>query len=78
MRGHDPHRALDGGTDGLAAYRTIQADLLRLLAPKGLFAAEIGSDQAETVAALLNDAGLTIERVVPDLAGLPRCVVARR
>jgi release factor glutamine methyltransferase len=76
VREHDPHRALDGGTDGLAAYRTIRADLPRLLAPKGLFAAEIGSDQAETVAALLNGASLAVETVVPDLAGLPRCIIA--
>ena len=77
VRDHDPHRALDGGGDGLAAYRAIAADLSRLLAPGGLFAGEIGSDQAESVAAALTDAGLAVEAVVPDLAGLPRCVVAR-
>jgi release factor glutamine methyltransferase len=77
VRDHDPVRALDGGMDGLAAYRSIAAALPRLLAPDGLFATEIGSDQPEAVAALLAGAGLTVEPAVPDLAGLPRCLVAR-
>jgi release factor glutamine methyltransferase len=77
VREHDPHRALDGGADGLAAYRAIAAGLAGLLASGGLFAAEIGSDQAESVTALLTGAGLQVEAVLPDLAGLPRCVVAR-
>ncbi|HZT88130.1 MAG TPA: peptide chain release factor N(5)-glutamine methyltransferase [Stellaceae bacterium] len=73
---HDPRRALDGGADGLAAYRSIAADLPRLLAPGGLFAAEIGQGQADAVAAILAEAGVAATRVVPDLAGVPRCVVA--
>lgn len=76
VREYDPHRALDGGEDGLAAYRAIAADLSHLLAPGGLFAGEIGSDQAESVTAVLIRAGLAVEVVVPDLAGLPRCVIA--
>ena len=77
VRDHDPHRALDGGGDGLAAHRAIAVDLPRLLAPGGLFAGEIASDQAESVTAVLTGAGLRVEPVLPDLAGLPRCVVAR-
>ena len=76
VREHDPHRALDGGIDGLAAYRAIARDLPRLLVPGGLFAAEIGSDQALAVNQLMAAAGLAVETVLPDLAGLPRCVVA--
>ena len=78
VREHDPHLALDGGTDGLAAYHAIAADLPRLLSAGGFFATEIGSDQQEPVSALLRGAGFIIEAVIPDLAGLPRCVVARR
>src|SRR5436305_255179 len=77
VREHDPRLALDGGADGLAAYRAIAADLPRLLAPGGLFAGEIGADQASAVTALMADAGLSVDAVLPDLAGLPRCVVAR-
>jgi release factor glutamine methyltransferase len=48
-----------------------------LLAPGGVFAAEIGQGQEGAVAALLAGRGLAIDEVVPDLAGIPRCVVAR-
>jgi release factor glutamine methyltransferase len=77
VRDHDPHRALDGGADGLAAYRAIAADLPRLVAPGGIFATEIGADQTDAVAAILGDCGLAIEGFGRDLAGLSRCVVAR-
>lgn len=77
VRLYDPARTLDGGLDGLAAYRAIAADLPRLLLPGGLFAAEIGAGQGEAVAAILSASGLAVETVLPDLAGIPRCVIAR-
>jgi len=78
VRDHDPHIALDGGADGLAAYRAIAADLPRLLPHGGLFAAEIGSGQRDSVTAILRRRDFTIDAVVPDLAGIDRVVVARR
>jgi release factor glutamine methyltransferase len=78
VRDFDPLRALDGGADGLAAYRAIAANLPRLLSLGGIFAAEIGAGQDESVAALLSTAGLVIDEILPDLAGIARCVVARR
>ncbi|MGE5269736.1 MAG: peptide chain release factor N(5)-glutamine methyltransferase [Thiohalocapsa sp.] len=78
VREHDPLLALDGGADGLMAYRAIALDLPRLLPPGGLFATEIGAGQGEAVTAILHAAGLAIEAVVPDLAGIGRVVVARR
>jgi release factor glutamine methyltransferase len=78
VRDHDPPRALDGGADGLAAYRAISLELPRLIVPGGLFAAEIGIGQAETVAAIVAAGGLAVERVTADVAGIPRVVVARR
>jgi release factor glutamine methyltransferase len=77
VRDHDPRRALDGGPDGLAAYRAIAADLPRLLTSGGFFAAEIGIGQHDAVAAVLAARGLAIEAVVDDLAGVKRCLVAR-
>jgi release factor glutamine methyltransferase len=77
VRDFDPHRALDGGADGLDAYRVIVAALPRLLAPAAFFAAEIGYGQDGAVARLITAQGLTIDEIVPDLAGIPRCVVAR-
>ena len=77
VRDHDPLLALDGGSDGLAAYRAIAPELSRLLRPGGVFAGEIGAGQADGVAALLGRTGLRIEEFVRDLAGIIRCVVAR-
>jgi release factor glutamine methyltransferase len=78
VRDHDPHRALDGGADGLAAYRAIAGELARLLIPGGLFAAEIGIGQDEAVARIITAGGLAVEPAVADLAGIPRVIVARR
>ena len=78
VREHDPRRALDGGADGLAAYREIAAGLPRLLPPNGVFAAEIGLGQAEAVAAILARQGLRMDGIDRDLAGIERCIIARR
>ena len=81
VRAHDPCRALDGGGDGLAAYRAIVAALPRLLRPGGLIALECGSRQAEAVMAILDRAGASARGpglgMVRDLAGQPRVVIAR-
>jgi len=78
VRNFDPRAALDGGPDGLSAYREIAADAARLLAPGGWLAVEIGIGQAEAVAAILADRGLAVvEPARQDLAGRPRVVVAR-
>lgn len=77
VRRYDPRRALDGGDDGLDAYRAIAQDLPALLAPGGISAVEIGSGQAPGAAAIFKARGLTIDAVERDLAGVERCVVAR-
>lgn len=78
VRLYDPALALDGGADGLDCYRQIVADLPRLLAPEGLVALEVGSDQAVSVASLLGAQGFAIERVGRDAGGHERVVAARR
>jgi release factor glutamine methyltransferase len=75
---HEPRIALDGGADGLAAYRIIIADLPRLLKPGGNFALEVGRGQADAVAAIAKAAGLSTGEPWRDLAGLPRVVVGER
>ncbi len=70
---YEPARALDGGADGLDAYRRILAALPRLLAPGGAAVLEIGAGQAEAVAAL---AGQTVA-FRADLGGIPRAMVVR-
>jgi release factor glutamine methyltransferase len=78
VRDHDPRGALDGGKDGLVAYRAIAAELPRLLLPGGLLAAEIGIGQADAAIKILGAGGLAVERTVADLAGIARVLVARR
>jgi release factor glutamine methyltransferase len=73
---YDPCLALDGGADGLGAYRSLVADFVRLLEPGGIVAIEVGFNQASVVAAMLWASGLAIEGREPDLAGIARCVVA--
>ena len=77
VRDFDPRLALDGGFDGLDAYRAIARDLPRVLAPSGLFACEIGAGQDEAVAGILAEQGLVVDEIIPDLAGIGRCVVTR-
>ena len=72
----DPVLALDGGPDGLNAYRALAAAIRRLLAPSGSGYIEIGAGQASRVARVLRDAGLTVAAVRRDLAGIERCLVA--
>jgi release factor glutamine methyltransferase len=75
---HDPYLALDGGPDGLKAYRRIAAGAARLVAPKGAILVEIGASQAPAVAGLLHDGGFLVANDGPsfDLGGRPRVVVA--
>ncbi len=76
VRDHDPRPALDGGPDGLAAYRTILARADRLLAEGGLLAFEVGHDQSDAVVALCAAAGFSGVAVHKDLAGIGRVVAA--
>jgi release factor glutamine methyltransferase len=77
VRNHDPRIALDGGEDGLAAYRAIADDALRLLTPRGRLVTELGQGQAEPVSAIMRAAGLTIETPIRrDLAGINRALCA--
>jgi release factor glutamine methyltransferase len=75
VRDHEPRLALDGGEDGLDHYRTLAPEILRVLRPGGMFAVEIGYDQAEAVSAMFEQAGAEGVRVVKDL-GLRDRVVA--
>jgi release factor glutamine methyltransferase len=74
----EPRQALDGGLDGLTAYRAIAADTTRVLRPGGTLVLELGIGQAASVAALLSAGGLVPEEPQMDLAGVPRALVAFR
>lgn len=72
---HDPRAALDGGADGLDAYRAIAGDAGWHLAEGGRVAVEIGRDQRFEVVALFAEAGLECEAYAKDLAGHDRALV---
>ncbi|MBL8544014.1 MAG: peptide chain release factor N(5)-glutamine methyltransferase [Hyphomonadaceae bacterium] len=74
----EPLLALDGGADGLDAYRAIFAGLDRALAPGGAFIFEVGRGQAEPVQALAAAHGFTADAPLTDLAGIARVVRGRR
>ena len=72
---YEPLAALDGGADGLAAYRHIVAVLGRLLAADGIAVLELGQGQAAAVQALARAAGLVVVAVRDDLGGVARALV---
>jgi release factor glutamine methyltransferase len=75
VRDHDPALALDGGPDGLAAYRALAADAPRLLGTRGHMVVELGAGQASAVASLFAATRLVVDSsAVPDLAGTPRAL----
>jgi release factor glutamine methyltransferase len=74
----EPGLALDGGADGLAAYRAIARVLPALLAPQGKAMLEIGWDQASAVTQVLQNQGFAVQPVIKDLAGNDRVLVAAR
>lgn len=74
----EPRPALDGGADGLDAYRVLAPQFNRLLAVNGIAAIEIGDGQANAVADLSVAAGLVVESRRRDLSGIERCLLLRR
>ena len=75
VRHHDPRLALDGGADGLAAYRAIAADARRILAPRGALVVELGFGQLAAVSGVMANAGLAPKGPArPDIAGIPRAL----
>jgi release factor glutamine methyltransferase len=77
VRDYDPHMALDGGGDGLDAYRAILSDLGRVLADGGVAFLEIGFGQADAVASLAAEQGFQTA-LRRDLAGIERVAILSR
>ena len=75
---HEPQSALVAGADGLDAIRVLAADCVEIIVAGGLLLIEHGFDQAEGVAALLEQHGWSDIQCHNDLAGLPRVTAARR
>lgn len=78
VRDHDPHLALDGGADGLDAYRRLVPQAVERLGPGGALVVEVGFDQADAVTALMQTSGLSEIAARADLGGILRVVRGRK
>lgn len=81
VREHEPAVALFGGEDGLDIYRRLIPEAARLLQPGGHLVMEIGYLAADAVSAILSEresGEWTNVSIKPDLAGIPRVIVARK
>lgn len=78
VRCFDPIRALDGGSDGLDAYRRLAPEIGGLLDDGGITALEIGFGQAFAVCGIFAGAGLLPIAIRTDLAGIQRVVIAKK
>ena len=76
VRDFDPWLALDGGFDGLAAYRRVVPESRSRLAPHGWLLAEFGARQAADVTAIAKHCGFTRAMTCKDLAGIDRVMAA--
>lgn len=70
----DPRLALDGGEDGLGAYRAIAGSVAAFLMPGGIVAVEVGHDQKSAVAALFAEHGFQVRAIARDLGGHERAI----
>jgi len=77
IRKFEPVSALDGGADGLDAYRSLAPLVRHLLKPEGRAFLEIGQGQEDDVPAIFRAYGLQTAEILPDLAGIGRCVVVK-
>jgi release factor glutamine methyltransferase len=79
VRNHDPIAALDGGADGVDAYRALIPQAAGVLAPGGALVVEAGQGQSGPIQGLMTAAGLTpSDAPKADLAGIQRAVAGRK
>ena len=79
VRAHDPRAALDGGADGLDAYRALIPQAAQILGDVGVLVVEGGYGQSRQIEGLMTAAGLDVLcSPKADLAGIPRALGARK
>jgi release factor glutamine methyltransferase len=76
VREHDPHRALDGGPDGLDFYRRIAAEARPFLKPGGKIMLEFGDGQAQSIREVFESQKWIVEAIVEDYTQRPRILIA--
>jgi release factor glutamine methyltransferase len=78
VRDHDPRMALVPPGGRYSIYRRLAAEARDALRPGGALMVEVGQGMDAEVSSIFEAAGLTVERVIPDLQAIPRVVLARR
>ena len=78
VKDYDPHLALDGGEDGYGCYREIAGLVPLILQKGGYILLESGMGQAEDIMRIFSAQGLETVAVIPDLAGINRCVILKK
>jgi release factor glutamine methyltransferase len=78
VRDFDPREALDGGADGLEAYRLLSAEAGAWLVPGGALFVELGAGQGQAVRALFERHNWIVAGILADYGGVPRVLEARR
>jgi release factor glutamine methyltransferase len=77
VRDHEPAVALFPPGGPLALYRRLLPEAARFLRPGGHALVEVGQGQSRDVVGIAEGAGLVVEGVIPDLARIPRAILAR-
>ncbi len=75
VRDFDPHKALDGGADGLGPYRIIAVEAARFLQAEGRIAVEIGHNQRQEVTDIFKASGYVLAGAHRDLGGNDRVLM---
>jgi release factor glutamine methyltransferase len=78
VREYEPHEALFGGESGLEIYGRLVPEVSSRLVSGGYLLLEMGAGQEKQVGQLVEREGLSVEGIVDDLRGIPRCLVGRR
>ena len=78
VRDYDPHRALDGGADGLDYGRRLATESAAFLKPDGRVMLEFGDGQAERLREIFQQQKWIVEAIEEDYTHQPRIMVARR
>lgn len=75
VKDYDPIRSLDGGNDGLAAYKSIINDIRNIGKKNLLVLFEIGFNQAPSISAIMEENNFKNIQVFKDYRHLPRCIL---
>jgi release factor glutamine methyltransferase len=78
VKNHEPHKALFGGRSGLEVYARLIPEAASRLVAGGYLLLEVGAGQAQQVERFVKSNGLSLQAVLGDLQGIPRCLVGQR